>query len=45
MVKSRNEPCTMVQVLEVVAAARGDDPTELAARAWENTMGLFWGGA
>ncbi|CAM9419526.1 unnamed protein product [Laminaria digitata] len=41
-VKGRQEPCHIVQVLEVVAAARGEDPGELAAQAMENTRRVFF---
>ncbi len=42
VVKGRNEPCTMVQVLEVVAAVRGEDAGALAERVWRNTESVFW---
>ena len=41
LVKERNEPCTMVQVLEVVAKVRNQDAYELAAIVYENTERLF----
>ena len=41
MNKDRNEPCTMVQVLEVVAAVKGVSEEELMARAWENSCKVF----
>ncbi|OQR99281.1 deoxyribonuclease TATDN1-like protein [Achlya hypogyna] len=41
-VKGRNEPCTMLQVLEVVAGVRGDDPLELAAIVFANTTKVFF---
>lgn len=41
MVKERNEPCTMIQVLEAVAAIKEVDEKELAEAAWENTMKMF----
>jgi TatD DNase family protein len=41
MVKERNEPCTMIQVLEAVAAIKEMDQKELAEAAWENTMKMF----
>ena len=41
MVKDRNEPCTMVQVLEVVAKIRNRDPFELAEQVYENSETLF----
>lgn len=40
-VKSRCEPCHLRQVLEVVAAVRGEDPEDVARQAWENTRNLF----
>jgi TatD DNase family protein len=42
LVKDRNEPCTMVSVLEVVAAARDCDPIELADAVYANTEKLFF---
>lgn len=43
-VKSRNEPCNMHQVLEVVAGYRQDvgSKEELAQVVYANTMRLFW---
>ena len=41
MVKDRNEPCTMVQVLEVVSKVRGVDPVELAEIVYRNTETCF----
>ena len=40
-VKGRNEPCTMRQVLEVVAGVRGDDPLVLGNQVLENTLRVF----
>ena len=42
LVKDRNEPCTMVSVLEVVAAARDSDPAELAEKVYANSEKLFF---
>lgn len=42
MVKDRNEPCTIVQVLEIVAAVRGADPITLAGKVYENSERLFF---
>ncbi|KAL5110034.1 hypothetical protein TcWFU_002971 [Taenia crassiceps] len=41
MVAGRNEPANIVQVLEVVAGARGQLPDELAHAAYENTLSVF----
>lgn len=41
MVKDRNEPCTLVQVLEVIAKMRGADPFELAEKVYANTEACF----
>ncbi|VDK35252.1 unnamed protein product [Taenia asiatica] len=43
MVAGRNEPANIVQVLEVVAGARGQSSDELAYAAYENTLGVFPG--
>lgn len=42
MVKSRNEPATIIQVLEVLAAARNEDITDLANTIYENTEKMFF---
>ena len=46
-VKSRNEPCNLVQVLEVVAQCHPGVQTveQLAAIVHANTLRLFWGGS
>jgi TatD DNase family protein len=41
LVKDRNEPCALVQVLEVLAAVRGVEQEELAQQIWTNTLKLF----
>lgn len=42
MVKSRNEPNCLIQVLEVLAAIRKEDPDELAESLYKNSMKLFF---
>ncbi|XP_064639857.1 deoxyribonuclease TATDN1-like [Lineus longissimus] len=41
-VKSRNEPANIIQVLEVIAAARGEDIEELANTVFNNTKKVFF---
>lgn len=41
LVKDRNEPCLMLNVLEAVAQIRNVDPIELADQVYENTRRLF----
>lgn len=41
MVKGRNEPCTMIRVLEAVANIRGDDIDELEKTVYETTTKVF----
>ncbi|KAJ2746336.1 hypothetical protein GGI20_001458 [Coemansia sp. BCRC 34301] len=43
MVKSRNEPCTMRQVLHVLASLHGIDEAAMAASLYENTLRVFTG--
>ncbi|KAF9315139.1 TatD DNase [Podila horticola] len=42
MVKGRNEPCTMGQVLLVLADLHGMDPNELAEICYQNTLKVFF---
>lgn len=42
MVKSRNEPNCIVQVLEVIAAIKKEDHDKLAEQLYNNTMKLFF---
>lgn len=42
MVKSRNEPNCLIQVLEVLAAIRKEDPDVLAESLYKNSMRLFF---
>ncbi|KAJ2629401.1 hypothetical protein GGF44_004281 [Coemansia sp. RSA 1694] len=41
MVKSRNEPCAMRQVLHVLASLHGVDEEAMAARLYDNTVRVF----
>ncbi|KAK2151575.1 hypothetical protein LSH36_358g00003 [Paralvinella palmiformis] len=41
LVKGRNEPCRIVEVLEVMAGARGEDISDLATALFDNTLKLF----
>lgn len=44
MVKSRNEPANIVQVLEIVAAVKGVDEDELCEQIYNNSMKTFFFG-
>lgn len=41
MVKSRNEPCNLYQILFIVAALKKIDPAELAEQVWKNTVNFL----
>jgi len=41
-VKSRNEPHTIKQVLEIMAGVRAQDPAELAEQLYNNTQAVFF---
>ena len=43
LVKSRNEPCRIVQVAEVVAKARGEPIDDVIKAAYQNSVDLFGG--
>ncbi len=42
LVKSRNEPCFIQYVLDVVSGVKGVDPLDLANQCYNNTMKLFF---
>ena len=42
VVKGRNEPHTIRQVLEIIAAVKEEDPQELAEKIYENTERIFF---
>ena len=42
VVKSRQEPCHLCHVVDVVAAVREDDPDELCEKVFANTCNLFF---
>ena len=41
IVKDRNEPCTIVQVVEVIAALKQLSVETVAEVAWQNTLKMF----
>ena len=41
IVKDRNEPCMMIQVVEVLAELKGISTEELCQHAWANSLKLF----
>ena len=45
MVKGRNEPAAVQQVLEVVAGARGETEEDVKAQVWRNVHRCFFGAA
>ena len=42
VVKGRNEPHTIRQVLEIIAAVKEEDPQELAEKIYANTEKIFF---
>ena len=41
VVRDRNEPCTIVQVVEVIAALKGITTREVSDSAYANTLRMF----
>ena len=41
LMKDRNEPCTIVQVIEVLASLLGKTEEEVAQISWQNSLRLF----
>lgn len=42
MVKGRNEPCTIVQVLEIISGVKEELPEQLSEQIYSNTENLFF---
>ena len=42
LVKGRNEPCNLIQVIEIIAGVRGDYLDELTECIYTNTQNLFF---
>ncbi|CAI5710037.1 unnamed protein product [Peronospora effusa] len=42
LVKGRNEPCTLVQVLEIISGIRGEPQEDIAISVLENTEKVFF---
>ena len=41
MIKDRNEPCTLIHILEILSEVRGVDLIYLAEKTFQNSMKLF----